>query len=93
MPRRSRFYPAGFPVHIIQRGNNRQADFASGVDLAAMLTETPSIDVLAKVHHFANTWVVLGTESFREQVHSLCNYDFTAFLLCPFTLTPLLQEC
>jgi len=35
MPRQSRFCPAGFPVHIIQRGNNRQAIFTCDADLAA----------------------------------------------------------
>jgi putative transposase len=35
MPRRARFCPAGFPVHLIQRGNNRQAIFTCDADLAA----------------------------------------------------------
>jgi len=35
MPRRARFCPAGFPLHIIQRGNNRQAIFTCDDDLAA----------------------------------------------------------
>ncbi len=35
MPRRPRFCPAGMPVHIIQRGNNRQTCFAKDADLAA----------------------------------------------------------
>jgi putative transposase len=35
MPRQARFCPAGFPVHVIQRGNNRQAIFTSDDDLAA----------------------------------------------------------
>lgn len=35
MPRRARYCPAGLPVHIIQRGNNRQAIFTSDDDLAA----------------------------------------------------------
>ncbi|MGS2716809.1 transposase [Eionea flava] len=35
MPRRPRFCPAGIPQHIIQRGNNRQACFASNQDMAA----------------------------------------------------------
>jgi putative transposase len=35
MPRRARFCPAGYPVHIIQRGNNRQAVFACDADMAA----------------------------------------------------------
>jgi putative transposase len=35
MPRRARFCPAGYPVHLIQRGNNRQAIFTCDADLAA----------------------------------------------------------
>ncbi len=35
MPRRARFCPAGYPVHVIQRGNNRQAIFSCDEDLAA----------------------------------------------------------
>lgn len=35
MPRRARFCPAGFPVHLIQRGNNRQTIFTCEGDLAA----------------------------------------------------------
>ena len=35
MPRRLRFCPDGFPVHIIQRGINRQACFACDEDIAA----------------------------------------------------------
>ncbi len=35
MPRRARFCPSGLPVHVIQRGNNRQAIFASETDFAA----------------------------------------------------------
>lgn len=34
MARRPRFSPVGIPQHIIQRGNNRQACFASEQDLA-----------------------------------------------------------
>jgi putative transposase len=35
MPRTSRQCPPGLPVHVIQRGNNRQACFASESDLKA----------------------------------------------------------
>ena len=35
MPRKARFCPAGYPVHIIQRGNNRQAIFTCDADTAA----------------------------------------------------------
>ncbi len=35
MPRRRRFCPSGFPVHVIQRGHNRQICFTSNADIAA----------------------------------------------------------
>ena len=38
-----------------------------------LINETPNIEVLAKVRHCANTGLVLGTESFRQQLHRLRN--------------------
>ena len=35
MPGRRRLCPAGIPVHVIQRGNNRQVVFTSDKDIAA----------------------------------------------------------
>lgn len=35
MPRRPRFCPAGYPLHVIQRGNNRNAIFTCEDDFAA----------------------------------------------------------
>lgn len=35
MPRRKRTCPAGYPVHIVQRGNNRQVCFTADTDMAA----------------------------------------------------------
>jgi len=35
MPRKSRVCPPGFPVHVVQRGNNRQVCFADDADLKA----------------------------------------------------------
>ncbi len=35
MPRRRRFCPVGIPVHVIQRGNNRQSLFTNDSDIAA----------------------------------------------------------
>jgi putative transposase len=35
LPRHPRFCPRDFPVHVIQRGNNRQAIFTSDKDIAA----------------------------------------------------------
>ena len=38
-----------------------------------LIKETLDIKVMAKVRHCANTGLVLGTETFREQVHRLRN--------------------
>lgn len=35
MPRRRRCCPPGLPVHVVQRGNNRQVCFASDADMKA----------------------------------------------------------
>lgn len=35
MPRRRRYCPVDYPVHVIQRGNNRQTLFTSDADVAA----------------------------------------------------------
>lgn len=35
MPRRPRFCPPGMPIHVIQRGNNRQICFTSDADIHA----------------------------------------------------------
>lgn len=35
MPREPQFCPAGYPVHVFQRGNNRLANFTCDKDLAA----------------------------------------------------------
>ena len=35
MPRRHRYCPVGIPLHVIQRGNNRQALFTGDADMAA----------------------------------------------------------
>ncbi|MBL4759417.1 MAG: transposase [Mariprofundaceae bacterium] len=37
MPRKPRFYVAGMPVHVVQRGNNRQAIFFDDVDYCTYL--------------------------------------------------------
>jgi putative transposase len=37
MPHKSRFHVAGIPVHVVQRGNNRQAVFGDGQDYRAYL--------------------------------------------------------
>lgn len=34
MPRRLRYCPAGIPVHVVQRGNNRQVCFTTNADMA-----------------------------------------------------------
>ncbi len=37
MPRKPRFYVADIPVHVVQRGNNRQAVFYDEADYQAYL--------------------------------------------------------
>ena len=37
MPRKPRFYIAGMPVHVVQRGNNRQPRFFDDADYSAYL--------------------------------------------------------
>ena len=37
MPRKPRFYLPGLPVHVVQRGNARQAVFFTDEDFAAYL--------------------------------------------------------
>ncbi len=37
MPRKPRFYLPGVPVHIVQRGNNREAIFFDENDCSAYL--------------------------------------------------------
>lgn len=38
MPRKPRFYVPGMPVHVVQRGNNRQAIFFEDGDYSAYLS-------------------------------------------------------
>jgi len=59
-----RYYPAHIP-----RSKNRQVTFTRETDLAVLLNEDRSIEVLAKVRHCANTGFILLTESSREQLH------------------------
>ncbi|MEM6580674.1 MAG: transposase [Pseudomonadota bacterium] len=38
MPRKPRFFIPGFPAHVVQRGNNRQAIFFEDVDFELYLS-------------------------------------------------------
>jgi putative transposase len=38
MPRKPRFFVPGVPVHIVQRGNNRQAIFFEEIDYEVSLS-------------------------------------------------------
>jgi REP element-mobilizing transposase RayT len=75
MPRRPRFCPAGMPVHVVQRGNNRQVCFAKEADMIASfanwLGEAMATEVLGKIRACLEKGLVLGTDRFREQVVSL----------------------
>jgi putative transposase len=54
MPRKARFYAAGIPCHIVQRGNNRQACFFSNQDFAFYINVlTEALDTYCvKLHAF-----------------------------------------
>lgn len=79
MPRTPRFCPAGLPVHVIQRGNNRQTIFTADKDIAAYahwLTEGA-----AKYTVHVHGWVfmtnhvhLLITPSTHDGVSSLMQY-------------------
>lgn len=57
MPRRRRICPAGYPVHVVQRGNNRQICFAADSDQAAYANWLSEAAVLYGVDIHA--WVLM----------------------------------
>lgn len=63
MPRRRRYCPAGLPVHIIQRGNNKQVCFTSDNDMAAYANW---LKIAA-----AKCDLALGNHRFRAEVEKL----------------------
>jgi putative transposase len=65
MVRLSRISPAGVPVHIIQRGNNRQACFVSDEDHSAYARWLK--DYSAKFRVDIHAWVMM-----TNHVHLLC---------------------
>lgn len=57
MPRRKRHCPAGLPIHVVQRGNNRQICFTSNADMAAYLNW---LQEAAKTYDVAvHAWVLM----------------------------------
>ncbi|WP_174764255.1 transposase, partial [Andreprevotia sp. IGB-42] len=54
MPRRARVYPPGVPLHLIQRGNNRQACFFADEDYLVYLEWLKDYAVMTgcKVHGY-----------------------------------------
>ncbi len=63
MPRRPRFCPAGFPVHVIRRGIDRQICFTSDADMAAYANWSDA-DMAA----YAN-WLAEGAQKFEVHLH------------------------
>ncbi len=65
MARLPRISPVGMPVHLIQRGNNRQTCFAAPDDFAAYLSWLKEYSVKFKVD--VHAWVLM-----TNHVHILC---------------------
>jgi len=65
MVRLPRIFPVGIPLHLIQRGNNRQTCFAAPEDCAAYLSwlKEYSVKFLVDIH----AWVLM-----TNHVHLLC---------------------
>ena len=75
--------PPGLPVHVIQRGNNRQTIFCSDEDMATyasyirkaawrnLIGEVLDAELITKIRQCANAGLVLGSQNFREQVERL----------------------
>ena len=57
MPRNPRQCPPGLPVHVIQRGNNRQVCFASDSDMKAYANWL--LDAAAKYDVAIHAWVFM----------------------------------
>ncbi|MCM8594476.1 transposase [Accumulibacter sp.] len=68
MPRRARIAPPGFPLHIIQRGNNRQACFRADEDRSRYLSWFGECAERAgcRIHAFV---------LMNNHVHLLCSAD------------------
>lgn len=67
MPRRLRFCPAGMPVHVIQRGNNRQTYFEKDADMAAnenLIAEYS--DKLSALYRTGSSWDSLPNSEFER---------------------------
>jgi len=69
MTRLSRVSPAGVPVHVIQRGNNRQDCFVSDEDYGAYLNWLKEYSLKYRVDIHA--WVMM-----TNHVHLLCTPRF-----------------
>ena len=68
MPRRKRTCPAGYPVHIVQRGNNRQVCFVADADMAAYVNWLK--EAASKYGLAIHAWVLM-----TNHVHLLVTPD------------------
>jgi hypothetical protein len=66
MPRRPRLRVAGLPVHIIQRGNNRQACFFADEDYQHYWGQTPMRSSVNHDFRFPHDPAVLGDVAMNE---------------------------
>lgn len=53
MARRPRQCPSGYPVHVVQRGNNRQVCFASDLKAYADWLQQAAVQYAVDIHAWA----------------------------------------
>jgi len=100
MPRKPRFFVPGLPVHIVQRGNNRQAVFFEGTDYERYLSllvearDRFGCDIHAYVL-MTNHTHILATPRDRNAISRMMQYvgqRFVAFINRKYCRTGTLWE-
>lgn len=80
MARLPRVELSNMPQHIIQRGNNRQACFASEQDFTAnerqsayreLFKQHIAVELLTNIHDSAVKGLALGNDKFKENIEFL----------------------
>ncbi len=73
MPRRCRICPPGLPVHLVQRGNNRQVCFAADADMKAYAhwLHAGAVRFGVDIRDALNTGLVLGNDRFKQEAEKL----------------------
>lgn len=61
MPRKTRFFLPGVPVHVVQRGNNRQAVFFDAPDYRAYIDWLHAASLVhgSRIHAYSLDFAVL----------------------------------